>query len=155
MRVTLVRKMARRAGVGMALAALTVLGGCVVAPPAYEVGSPVAYPDGTYGTYYDYGGTYYNGYPYVYGPAVSLGIFGGWDRGPRWRGEPPRHGFQSGPGPRPGGMRPGPGPRPAAGGSGPGPRPGNARPRPSGPGAQGAPRPGGAARGLPGGDNMP
>lgn len=113
------------------LAATALLGGCVMAPPAYDVGEAVAYPAAGYTTYYDGGPVY--GYPYAWGPNVSVGVYRGWG-GPRWNGGPPPWGYGPGPrpggagpwhGPWPGGARPAPGPRP--GGAGPGPRPG---PRP-------------------------
>ncbi len=62
-------KLARSA---IVIAALTLLGGCVVAPPAPGYG----YPAGP--------GYYYAPAPYYYGPSVSFGFFGG--RGHRhWR----------------------------------------------------------------------
>ena len=73
----------RRLGLLGAATVLAVLGGCVVAPvDGYDVGAPMVYTDGAYGTpyYYNapaygnyYGAPYYYGTPY-YGPAVSLGI---------------------------------------------------------------------------------
>lgn len=88
----------RRLGLLSAATVLAVLGGCVVAPvDGYDVGAPMVYTDGAYGTpyYYNapaygnyYGAPYYYGTPY-YGPAVSLGIYGGsnghWRGNDRWR----------------------------------------------------------------------
>ena len=76
----------RRLGLLGAATVLAVLGGCVVAPvDGYDVGAPMVYTDGAYGTpyYYNapaygnyYGAPYYYGTAY-YGPAVALGIYGG------------------------------------------------------------------------------
>lgn len=129
-------RVARVLGLGAAATALALLGGCVVAPvDPYQVGEPVAYPAATYNGGYYYGPGYYGGYsvPYYYGPALSLGIYGGYNNSRGWRPPPPRPGW--GGGPRPGGgARPLPPPRgnwsrpPGA----PGPRPGFSGP-PRGP----------------------
>lgn len=86
--------MARRWALGLAGAALALLGGCVAVPVApYEVGAPVAYPDAVYsspyyyGTPYYYGAVpYYYGRPYYGGPSLSLGIYGRSGSGHHWRG---------------------------------------------------------------------
>ena len=82
--------LARRLATGAAGLALALLGGCVVAPVGpYEVGAPVVYSDGAYAPYYGnayYGAPTYYGAPYYrpyWGPAVSLGIWGGWGGGGR------------------------------------------------------------------------
>ena len=92
---------ARRVALGSAAAALVLLTGCVAVPmDAYDPGAPVVYSDAPYyGSTY-YGSTYYGGPAYYgapvyqqpyWGPAVSLGIYGGFggDRG-HWRGPPGR-----------------------------------------------------------------
>ncbi|MDO5691478.1 MAG: hypothetical protein Q4G70_03220 [Pseudomonadota bacterium] len=88
--------MARRIALGVAGAALALLGGCVVAPvEPYEIGAPVVYSGTVYTPYY--GGTYYGAPTYYYGapvyqpywrPSMSLGIWGG---GRHWHGRGDRH----------------------------------------------------------------
>ena len=118
-------RLTRRLAGAAALAALAVLGGCVVAPVGpYDVGTPVAYPAGSYG-YPVYGDAYY-GSPYYsapyWGPAVSLGVYGWsgghnhWDHN-RPSGHRPDWGGQGRPPPGNWGGRP-PGPPPNFGGGG-------------------------------------
>ena len=53
----------RRLGLLGAAAVLAVLGGCVVAPvDGYDVGAPMVYTDGAYGTPYYYNAPAYGNY---------------------------------------------------------------------------------------------
>ena len=138
---------ARRVALGSAAAALVLLTGCVAVPmDAYDPGAPVVYSDAPY-----YGLTYYGGPAYYvapvyqqpyWGPAVSLGIYGGFggDRG-HWRGPPGRgHGHWD----RPPGAGGGQWHRPPGAGGGP-------MPRPPGAGGGHVPRPpSGVSRWQPG-----
>ncbi len=106
----------RCVALGAAAAALALLGGCVVAPAdPYEIGAPVVYSSTVYAPYGGsvyYGAPVYPGYyhapgyrPY-WGPAVSIGIWGGsggrhWHGhrrpgGSHWHGRPPGRGFDGG-----------------------------------------------------------
>ena len=140
---------ARRVALGSAAAALVLLTGCVAVPmDAYDPGAPVVYSDAPY-----YGSTYYGGPAYYgapvyqqpyWGPAVSLGIYGGFggDRG-HWRGPPGRgHGHWQ----RPPGAGGGQWNRPPGAGGGSWHRPppgagGGHGPRPPGAGGGHVPRP--------------
>lgn len=83
---------ARRFAAIALVACTTLLAGCVVAPPAYQVGAPTVYDSSVGYAAPGYAAPYYGGYAYP-APSISLGIsgvFGGgghYHRGYRgWRG---------------------------------------------------------------------